>query len=158
MFSAYLALAVLQREVHCVWAYVNAPSYAADDYKRVTDPWRLGIVSRWMRYATVCLGRCPEAFTDVLRPRVADVYAKALIGVCSVCGSIYGCALMRTRAWRSCTGCTVTLSTGRGRKSGRGIVTLLHPTASGSTLSGHGTTRTGSRCASSDLGAGRWLT
>lgn len=108
VFSVYIALAVLQREAHCVWTYVNTPLHAADGYRHMLGPWRLGIVYRWMHHATACLVRCSEAFRDVLRPRVAVACTKALIGVCSVWGS--ACVLTRMRIQRSCTDFTPTIS------------------------------------------------
>ena len=81
--SIYLALAALPREVHAAWPYVDMPSHGTRDYRRVADPWRFGVVYEWVRYATACLGRCPEASADVLRPRVADACVKARIGACS---------------------------------------------------------------------------
>ena len=83
MLPIYFTLAVLQREAHCAWAYVKAPLHAGGDYEHVADAWRFGVVDSRMRYASAHLDRCPEAFFDVLRPRVADACTNARIGVCS---------------------------------------------------------------------------
>ena len=74
----YLALVALQRETYRAWASVN-PEW----FDRLSDAWNPDVVSRWMQHATIFLARCPEAFADVLRPRVADACAKARIGACS---------------------------------------------------------------------------
>ena len=83
VLPVYLSLAVLQRETRCAWAYINASSVTEDDYERLVEAWRIGVVDSWMRYASAQLGRCPDAFFNVLRPRVADACTKARAGACS---------------------------------------------------------------------------
>ena len=77
MLYVHLALVVLQHETHCAWAFVNT-----EGLDHLAGAWRPDVVDRWMQHVTALLVKCPRAFADVLRPRVADVCAKARIGAC----------------------------------------------------------------------------
>ena len=70
VLSVYLTLVVLHYAAQCAWAFINAEGRG-----RLRDTWHPDAVDRWMQHATTFLARCPEAFADVLRPRVADACA-----------------------------------------------------------------------------------
>ena len=63
VLSVYLALAVLQRAVHCAWTYIDAGGY-----ERVADAWHQNIAKFWVQRAAAQLAMCPGVFADVLRP------------------------------------------------------------------------------------------
>ena len=107
----YQSLTALSIEVSRAWAFVSMGVRRQTESVAVNEAWLFDTVEKWILRATTNVDKCPAAFRDILRPRVADAIARArignprrlMLGVCTLAdvfirsGSVRGVSVLSKR-------------------------------------------------------------